>query len=115
MHRLDPLEPASDGSAYEDYVLTDKGRDLFPVMVALRQWGEDHCFLPGEPHSVLVENETGRRVGRLEIRSGNGRILKAPDTVVRKSMGSDTTPKRAGSSRQMPLDTASRKGSGRKA
>ena len=31
--------PASDGSAYQEYVLTHKGRDLLPVLVALRQWG----------------------------------------------------------------------------
>jgi DNA-binding HxlR family transcriptional regulator len=108
-HGILEMEPASDGSAYEDYVLTDKGRDLFPVVVALRQWGEDHCFLPGEPHSVLVETETGRRVGRLEMRFRNGRILKASDTAVRKVAGADPTPKRAVSSRQP--DTASRKAS----
>jgi len=28
--------PASDGSAYQEYVLTPKGRGLFPVLVALR-------------------------------------------------------------------------------
>lgn len=28
--------PASDGSAHHEYVLTDKGRALFPVVVALR-------------------------------------------------------------------------------
>src|SRR4030088_1267126 len=32
--------PASDGSAYQEYALTQKGRELFPVIVALRQWGE---------------------------------------------------------------------------
>lgn len=29
--------PASDGSAYRDYVLTRKGRDLSTVLIALRQ------------------------------------------------------------------------------
>jgi DNA-binding HxlR family transcriptional regulator len=76
--------PASDGSAYQDYVLTKKGRDLFLVILALRQWGEDHCFLPGEPHSTLVENQTGQRVGRLELRSRKGRILTPSETTVRK-------------------------------
>src|SRR6202000_957697 len=33
--------PASDGSAYHDYVLTPKGRGVFPVLVALRQWSEE--------------------------------------------------------------------------
>src|SRR4051812_7447194 len=29
------LVPASDGSAYQEYALTEKGRGLFPVLVAL--------------------------------------------------------------------------------
>ena len=33
--------PASDGSAYQEYVLTPKGRGVFPVLVALRQWSEE--------------------------------------------------------------------------
>ena len=32
--------PASDGSNYREYVLTPKGRGLFPILVALRQWSE---------------------------------------------------------------------------
>lgn len=77
-------QPAADGSAYGDYVLTDKGRDLFAVVVALRQWGERHCFRPGEPHSVLVENGSGECLARMEVRSRNGRVLGASDTTVRK-------------------------------
>src|SRR5258708_16629073 len=33
--------PASDGSAYQEYLLTPKGRGVFPVLVALRQWSEE--------------------------------------------------------------------------
>jgi DNA-binding HxlR family transcriptional regulator len=76
--------PAADGSAYQRYVLTTKGRDLFPVVVGLRQWGEDYCFAPNEPHSLLVESATGKRVGRLEVKSKNGLTLAASDTTVKK-------------------------------
>jgi DNA-binding HxlR family transcriptional regulator len=31
--------PASDGSAYKEYVLTERGRAAFPIVVAMRQWG----------------------------------------------------------------------------
>src|SRR6516225_3557038 len=41
---------AAEGGAYQRYVLTEKGRALFPLLVALRQWGEDYCFDPGEGH-----------------------------------------------------------------
>src|SRR5262245_28938265 len=31
-----------------EYHLTAKGRDFFPVLLALRAWGETWCRLPGE-------------------------------------------------------------------
>ena len=37
------LQPASDGSARQEYVLTDKGRALQTVLVALSQWGNEFC------------------------------------------------------------------------
>jgi DNA-binding HxlR family transcriptional regulator len=40
--------PASDGSAYQEYALTQKGRKLFPVIVASREWGESYLFSHGE-------------------------------------------------------------------
>jgi DNA-binding HxlR family transcriptional regulator len=44
-------EPASDGSAYQEYVLTDKGKALLPVMSALAQWGKAYLFQNGESPS----------------------------------------------------------------
>ena len=79
------LQPSpASGSAYQEYTLTEKGRALFPVVVGLRQWGEDHCFAPGEPHSVLVDARTGQTVGRLQVRSKAGRALTDADTTVKK-------------------------------
>jgi DNA-binding HxlR family transcriptional regulator len=75
---------AADGSAYQDYILTEKGRGLFLVVVGLRQWGEDNCYAPGEAHSVLVDTKSGQPVGRLELRARDGRTLDAAETVVAK-------------------------------
>ncbi len=36
------MQDASDGTAYHEYVLTPKGESLFPVIVALSQWGEQN-------------------------------------------------------------------------
>ncbi|WP_283194692.1 helix-turn-helix domain-containing protein [Rhizobium sp. AN80A] len=74
--------PASDGTAYRDYVLTDKGRGLFPVIVALRQWGEDHLFADGEVRSSLVDREKRAPVARLEVRSADNRPLIWSETEV---------------------------------
>lgn len=82
-HDILTTASASDGSAYEEYVLTAKGRALFPVLVALRQWSEDYCFQPGETHVRLLDVRNERPVRRLELRSQDGRLLKPEDTVVR--------------------------------
>lgn len=76
--------PASDGSAYREYVLTPKGEALFPVIVALRQWGEQNFFAPGEPHSELLDRREGQPLRPLEVRSADGRRLDPGDTAVRK-------------------------------
>ncbi|MFD4908750.1 winged helix-turn-helix transcriptional regulator, partial [Kitasatospora purpeofusca] len=46
-HGVLELAPAADGSPYQEYVLTEKGRALFPVVTAMRQWGERYCFAGG--------------------------------------------------------------------
>lgn len=74
--------PASDGSAYLEYVLTEKGRGLFPVLVALRQWGEDFFFSPDESHVLLVDHKHGMPVRKLEVRAQDGRVLGPKDTIV---------------------------------
>jgi DNA-binding HxlR family transcriptional regulator len=77
------VAPASDGSAYQEYVLTEKGQALMPVLVALGQWGGDFLFAPGEQRSVPVDAENGRPLKRLEVRSEDGRPLGFQDVVVR--------------------------------
>ena len=84
-HGILAAAPASDGSAYQEYVLTDKGRALFPVIVGLRQWGEDHYYGPAEAHSTLIDRKRGQAVRRLEIRAQDGRLLEPDDTVVQKT------------------------------
>jgi DNA-binding HxlR family transcriptional regulator len=71
--------PASDGCAYQEYVLTKKGRGLYIVLVALRQWGENCLFKEGELDLVLVDRESGLPVRPLELRSQDGRLLGPAD------------------------------------
>lgn len=84
-HGILKTAPASDGSAYSEYVLTEKGRGLYPLLVALRQWGEDYFFRPDEDHVLLVDREKGEPVRRLELRSSDGRLLGPEDTILKKT------------------------------
>ncbi|CAN7598042.1 winged helix-turn-helix transcriptional regulator [Massilia sp. LjRoot122] len=76
--------PTREGGAYQEYVLTEAGKNLFPVVLALRQWGERQLFTPGEPHSELIETKTGKPVQRMVPRNEDGEVLLPDDTKVRK-------------------------------
>jgi DNA-binding HxlR family transcriptional regulator len=75
--------PASDGSAYQEYVLTPKGRGVFPVLVALRQWSEEFSFSPGACATLLVDRDSGQPVRKLELHARDGRLLGVGDTELR--------------------------------
>jgi DNA-binding HxlR family transcriptional regulator len=77
------LRPASDGSAYQEYVPTAKGRGIFPIMVALRQWSEEFDEAPEEIATILVDRESGRPVKRLELHARDGRLLGFGDTTLK--------------------------------
>ncbi|RII79906.1 winged helix-turn-helix transcriptional regulator [Pseudomonas monteilii] len=76
-------QPASDGSAYKEYVLTEKGRSVFPVVVGLRQWGERFLFEAGEARSELVDSATGQMIEVMQVRTEDGRVLAAEDCLRR--------------------------------
>ncbi|GAA3598658.1 helix-turn-helix domain-containing protein [Nonomuraea rosea] len=82
-HGLLAQRTASSGRRQE-YVLTDAGRDLFAVILTLRQWGERHAFAPGEAHSTLVDLH-GTRVPEIAPAGADGSLLGADTTHVRKA------------------------------
>lgn len=67
----------------QEYILTDAGRDLFPVVVTLRQWGERHAFAAGEDHSILIDGR-GATVPQLVPTDLDGAVLDADTTRVQK-------------------------------
>ncbi|EPG38222.1 hypothetical protein F907_02194 [Acinetobacter colistiniresistens] len=75
---------ASDGTSYQEYILTDKGKQLFPIVVALRQWGEQFLFDNNEPHSILIEKSTKQPVPLMTPISNEGIVLSTASTEVLK-------------------------------
>lgn len=77
------LQPASDGSAWQEYVLTDKGRALQTVLVALSQWGNEFLFAENECDTVLVDSEQRKPLRKLMLIADDGREL-TPEEIVAK-------------------------------
>lgn len=89
-HGILQAAAASENGRVLDYRLTDKGRDLFPVIVALLQWGDRHAPAPEGPPVQLVDREQGRPIALLQVRSEDGRVL-GPRDVTRKEKGLERT------------------------
>jgi len=63
-----------EGGRHE-YRLTEKGRDVFPAFLALKQWGDRWMAPPEGPVVELVERATGRPVqGPVLLGSEGGRL-----------------------------------------
>nr|WP_249432670.1 helix-turn-helix domain-containing protein [Enterobacter quasiroggenkampii] len=77
------LQPASDGSAWQEYVLTDKGRALQTVLVALSQWGNEFLFAENECGTVLVDSKQRKPLRKLMLIADDGREL-TPEEIVAK-------------------------------
>ena len=73
--------PAGDGSAFNEYALTAKGRGLILLIAALGQWGAAAC----ESDWELVDRK-GRRV-RLELRTEDGRRVEPGDVALAPAAG----------------------------
>lgn len=82
-HGILETVPASDGSAYQDYVLTQKGRDLFPVLVAIGEWGRAYFYGAGESFPIMVDKLSGQPVRLLELHAHDGRLLGADDVTLK--------------------------------
>ncbi len=82
-HGILTTAPASDGSVYQEYLLTPKGRGVYPVLVALRQWSEEFDAHPEQIATILVDRAKGRPVKKLELHAEDGRLLTQADTMVK--------------------------------
>lgn len=84
--------PCPDDRRKVEYRLTDKGLDLLPTMIALRQWGEKWgTGVLSNP--VLVDDRDRQPILPVTIRSHDGRVLGHMDLSWMNS--ADITPIRA--------------------
>ena len=74
-----------------EYALTEKGRDIFPILVALLQWGDKWNAPVGKPALVLRHAKCKAEV-RAELTCAKGhRALQADDIYARPGPGAVRT------------------------
>lgn len=74
--------PYSERPPRYEYVLTERGRDLQPVLVAMQVWGNTH-FAPEGPSVVLIDAVTGSQADPILVDRATGKPIAHPDFVVK--------------------------------
>jgi DNA-binding HxlR family transcriptional regulator len=73
------LERRPTEDSRHEYVLTDRGLDLQPVLLAMTHWGDRHKPNPKGDRVVFVERATGEPIAPMAVRSHDGRTLGPRD------------------------------------
>ena len=64
-----------------EYRLTEKGIDLWPVMVSLMKWGDRHSPTAGGPPTLIVHRDCGGEIDSHRYCSKCGQRLSARDSM----------------------------------
>jgi DNA-binding HxlR family transcriptional regulator len=82
------LERRRTEDSRHEYVLTEKGLDLQPVLLAMTHWGDRYKPNPEGDRLVFVERATGEPIQRMSVRSSDGRALKPREIKATPGPGS---------------------------
>jgi DNA-binding HxlR family transcriptional regulator len=82
----EPYRAAGERQRHE-YRLTDKGRDLYPTLVALMAWGDRH-LTDGPPPLALEHRDCGAAV-RVALLCEDGHEIGGPREVSPRGGGAD--------------------------
>ncbi|HEY5987512.1 MAG TPA: helix-turn-helix domain-containing protein [Streptosporangiaceae bacterium] len=74
-----PYQEHGQRHRYE-YRLTDKGLDLYPVLVALMEWGDRYATGSGGPQTLLTHRDCGQPV-RLQLTCADGHTVPSAREV----------------------------------
>jgi DNA-binding HxlR family transcriptional regulator len=83
--------PYSEHPPRDDYKLTPKGRDLWPVLTAMRQWGDDYAAPTGPPVE-LVHRSCGEVTHAEMVCGGCGEQLTSRNVKVVAGAGHERNP-----------------------
>jgi DNA-binding HxlR family transcriptional regulator len=64
----------------DEYRLTGKGLDLYPVLVALMEWGDRHAVGPAGPQVLLRHRDCGEPL-RLQMACDAGHVIESAREV----------------------------------
>jgi DNA-binding HxlR family transcriptional regulator len=78
LERSEYREPGS--RARKEYRLTDKGRELMPILLAFREWGDRHKADPEGPPVLARHADCGKEL-QVTLTCAAGHVATTPDEI----------------------------------
>ena len=79
--------PVKEGAKRHEYILTRKGKDMMPLLVALTQWGDRWVFGENNEPVVFLDREHRQPIAPVQVYSARGEALRPRDIVVAAGPG----------------------------
>jgi DNA-binding HxlR family transcriptional regulator len=79
--------PVRPGVERYEYHLTDAGRELFPLVVSMTQWGDRWLLSVNKEPVRLIDREQGAPVQPVAVQARDGRYLRARDVTFEPGPG----------------------------
>lgn len=79
--------PVKEGAKRHEYILTSKGKDMMPLLVALTQWGDKWVFGENNEPVIFLDREKGDPIARVQVYSATGEVLRPRDIMIQAGPG----------------------------
>ena len=97
-------QPFADRGTSHVYGLTDKGRALDAVFLAMSKWGNEHVYGAGKEPVRMIDGETGLPVAGLDLVNSEGQPVSRSKIKLELGPGGDgRTRNRLAAARKFPF------------
>lgn len=79
--------PVKEGAKRHEYILTTKGKEMMPLLVALTQWGDKWVYGENNKPVIFLDREQGEPIAQVQVFSARGEILKPRDVMIKAGPG----------------------------
>jgi DNA-binding HxlR family transcriptional regulator len=74
--------PIKQGAKRHEYILTSKGKELMPLLIALTQWGDKWIFGENAEPVIFMDRENREPIAKINVYSSQGTQLRPRDIMV---------------------------------
>ena len=68
--------PIREGAKRHEYLLTNKGKELMPLLITLTQWGDKWVYGKGKEPIIFQDRKNGKPISPILVHAHDGRTLR---------------------------------------